>query len=738
MAAFSDSDNAEIETNTERSVNIRDFIDHNCLPECVIVTDGSFISSYVQISAGDVVVLKSLECDVITLSYKDDDDSWKPIRVGADSSQQFKVLPPKDVGDVSESRNRVASVVFYPKVSDLLFDCPTYFEATATDFDASGKAVVQSGVKYRFEQLLVDPEGGQQRLKVRDENDAISVLPVDCRGNFYPLQDDRVYTLKDLVALACVPRRLKLHTSGSDQATHGSEPMPTSRPRSTASNLSSVSASSGSYHVVSDVYSILPSSFSGELRMYKPEEEVLACPFNDPDTVWNIPVDVNLLVRRYDCDDYEVPTLLRPSKTRANSKTPLLPLLPLPRASSDRAPRYEAPKVPPPQQPVVPVSVSSFADLYGESFPVKAKVFDTSSSSPFVRQLLESVDEVIVHRYEETRRLFVKDAKSDSIFSLSKDVRCHFIEYPQKFQTVSELLHLPVGTEVTVLEDIASDFPKPFFLRFGDIIKITSNNPHFVKIKHSSQEYPVVQCEKCSSERYNQTGQRMKIPLDFEMSMVISNDHASKTMVPLRKLLHGRAQIPRQTVASLPSEEHKDLLYDLPVDLNILGVVAEPVIVVSTPKRLSVPDSLASLFVPKSSSSQPMTSTTSSASSAIPQSIGIPLSSNVVLAFTERVRSHTTDNNKNFIRDPLKKYTQEQYEEVLACRKLSVSRSSSGNSGSREGNCGSHSGWRGRSQSMHDSSMMASCSDNFLEFDQCDDQCDDQCGPPRQRNASDG
>ncbi|XP_005102966.1 uncharacterized protein LOC101845015 [Aplysia californica] len=700
MAAPSDSelDNAEIDSEKEEIVDLNEFLENNSLPECICVTQGTYLSKSVQISDGDVLLLKSIECDSVTISYKEENDrSWTDIKVSLDSSQRFKVLPPKDALISSESRERAASMVFYPAISDLLLDCPTYFEATASYEDPYLPGMsISAGDKFRFEKIVSDTRDGQQRLRVRDVLDNAVQLSLDCKGNFCPLEDDQTYTLKELVDSACVPRRLKLVPTNQTSEDGGSSTLASSSapsltidasaltkpkprlPRSTASSTSSsFSSCSGASKVVSDILSVLPASFSGAIHMLKPEKEVLVSPFNDPDTVWSLPVSASLKVRLYGQNDYEVPA-------RRPSTPPFAPPpVPLPLSPTDGVPKYKAPTIPAMQQPVIPVNITSFADLYSGSFPVTAKLCDVSECNTFLRDILEDVKEVIVYRRDESRRLFAKNTKNDDVFSLSKDLQVGFIEYPEKFQSVFQLLHLPLGTEVTVLEDIAADFPKPFFLRFGDIIRITSNTAYSVKLKHSSQDCEVLKCEKCSPEGGDSV--KLRIPLDFELSMVIASDAANKKVLRVPDLLSGRTLIPRQPVASLPPDQEKELLEELPVDLQLLSVIKEPCLVVSPTMPFTLPASFTSMFtsapqVPSSSvSSQDSCSSAAACSSSeprqVPQNIGLPLNSNIVLALTERISLEDVDllaSEADFVRTPMEKLSRTKFEELEKCSKLTM------------------------------------------------------------------
>ncbi|XP_059167082.1 uncharacterized protein LOC131949282 [Physella acuta] len=668
------------------SLDLSEFVRTFALPECVCVTDGSYLSKTVQISKGDVILLKS--CDPVrrvTVSYKDEGSrSWTEVRLPLDYPHKFLVLPPKDSG----SDNRAVSMISYPTVSDLLLDSPTYFEATTLYEDPylPGHSV-KPGDRFRFVEIVKDLKDGQDGLKVKDENGHYITLSSECRGNFFPLKDEREYSLKELIELAPVQRRLRLVEGDSRAGVKiapeiSDEYTAVIKPKKLLDSSFSSSVSS-----LGEGGDSLPAGYTGVVHLQKPEPMLLVSPYNDPDTVWNIPISSNLWVRPYSEDEYEVPA---PKKITH----PLVPL-PLPASSHDQPPPFQAPSDSPAPPKLVPLKITSFVDAHLPSFPVKAKVLDTTEASPFFRKILRNVDDVIVYRVDEAKRLFVKDAKSDNVFSLSHDLKLSFIEYPEKFKTVLNLLHLPAGTEVTVLEDIAADFPKPFSLRFGDILRIAANNPYFIKMKHAARDCEVLKCFRLDPDGGEPT--KLKLPLDFEINMAITTDHSSRKMVTLQDLLSGAAPIPKQEVASFPDASESDILKELPVDVQILKSMKELFLVVQSKKPVHTPSSTwsrkakTSLFSPKQKTEAPLpceaaTNPLPSPKDELPcvvsdkaperhKNIGLPVNSGLVLGYVERLDIFELDveaSEADYIRAPIERMTMAEYEERERLRKLNI------------------------------------------------------------------
>lgn len=627
----------------EHSIDFSEYVLAASLPEYVSVTDGSkHKTKLFQINEGDVLVLKSCVVDIITLTYKDEvSGRRKNIEVSRHCPQKFVVLPPKEA-----SSSRAVSVIMYPTISDLLIDSPTYFEATSSynDTDINGTSI-NRGDRFKFRGISASPGDGQKRLKALDNEGNVTFLSLDCRGNFYPLEDVDSYTLNELISFAPVPRRLKLSTQNENDAELQCSSLVQSNSSchfSNSTSLTEPSAIKSSSLPLWDLQFL--SSISGAIHMLKPDVSVNVSPLNDQDTVWTLPISANLRVKEYIMDDYEIPSVVMAKKT----------VKPMPSQidSLEQVPDFPAPSTPPLPQPLVPVNVNNFIDIYGNSFPLKAKIMDVKDCSPFYRKAFQDCGDVIIHKCVNIQKLYAKDLKSKTVYSFSNTANVSFIEYPQKFESIFELIDLPVGSEVVVLEDIASDFPKAFSLQFGDIIRVTSNSPVRIKVKHSELECKILKCERVNHDDKHSTT-KLRLPLDFDVKMMISTDYTDKKIISIEDLISRKVLPPTGDVATLIDSGESTDMKSLPPNLNGLEMLSEKFLIVSLPDILN--------GMVKSSSNA---------------FLGVSVNSRLVLAFRQRLDPSDKEcllpPEAQFVQEPLETLSSDDFEDRKQQFKLQI------------------------------------------------------------------
>ena len=710
---------------TATSVVFSEFANTCEFPTFVIVSDGIYLSKSVQITEGDILLLKSLDQRQITLTYHNNSNETTEVSLPIDGDTKFRVLSPKGAGSDCDSRDRSSSVIMYPTISDLLIDCPTYFEATSAYDDPYLPGVsISAGDRFRFVKTQTSKDG-KLSLETVDGAGNTLILTSECRGNFCPLEDHKEYSLRELIDFSPVQRRLMLgaaeipgdsrkSTSECEEVedTHAasekldgpSDNIYLDKNLSNESNISSsavpeVSLNSCVEHssLPPTAESVNPLAFPNDqsidlspsvapppsdtckqaqlippstvLNLLSPHPTVLVAPYVDTSLTWPIPVSANLRVKPYTPSDYEVPQVKKQTLTRAEVRLPIPPLSP-----NGDMPKYPAPAAPPLAQPIVPLNINSFADIYSESLPARTKLLDISKCDPFWQKALENVYDLNVYRIEEENRLYVKDHKSEDVYSLSQDLDISFLEYPEKFSEVSELLQLPIGSELTVLEDIASDYPKPISLKFGDVLRICTNTPQFVKMKYGNRDCEVLKVEKFDAGGIEPT--KLKLPIDFEVQMTMSTNSGTLKPIPLSKVLWGPSPVPSRVVAILPGDEEnqKDLFRGLPSDVMILRPLKQSTLVVA-PNYESGEISHSSNFGPSFSNSSRKGAGTHSDISRedTPVSMGLPLFSGAVLAFQGRLEISDLDIgqfNADFVRLPVEKLTMCEFEERERQRKL--------------------------------------------------------------------
>jgi hypothetical protein len=409
------------------------------------------------------------------------------------------------------TRYRPVSFATYPTVEDLLNDCPTYFEASATFDDPYLPGFsVKPGDKFRYVKVVKD-EGGDrlERLQCRTENGELVCLSMRCQGNFVVLKDDTPYSLRQLVDLARVPRRLKLALEES------------------AMSARAISMSG------------IPALFKGVIIMNKPEEIVVASPWDSPETIWNIPLDSNLQVHSYSSSDYEEPVV-------QNRK-------------------------------IRPETLVAFVNEHEHKFPVQAVLFSYKSTPGSIKRALGDAKDIVVHEQLQTQKLFLKDSKRDEYFAVDKFVDIRFVEIPRSLSSVFEMMSLRLGTEVRVLADVAADFPEPFVLRYGDVLRVTKQESTSWRFKHSSQgDVPIVKCERVMPDG---KVKKLKLPLDLEINLVVIIDPEDLKVTHVADIISRQAEAPAGDVSVL--EGNGGSFRPLPPSMQLLHVLNDPELLVS-------------------------------------------------------------------------------------------------------------------------------------------------------------
>ena len=702
--AYSGIHESNTEVSTSCSDVFGDFVYRCEFPSYVIVTSGSYLSKGVQVSEGDILMLKSLDQRKVTLSYFNSDEQYAEIYALLDSDRKFFVLSPKETTQSNsvDLGAKFSSDIMYPTISDLLIDCPTYFQATSPyDDPYLPELSFRAGDRFRFVKPKATKRGDFDLETIDDKGNSV-VLTSSCRGNFCPIRDTKQYSLRDLIDLSPVQRRLILaalekpsdaeenpesacemmevaHSSNNDisgntlfvqdspvveavsNSSNDTSRAPGACDPETERSSTSTSTAETEDDISSHINYIAPSTV---LHM-KPI--VLFSLYKESGTTLEIPVSANIQVKVYTPSDYEVPQVKKQSISSPQVHLPFPPLSP-----GEDIPEYPAPKAPPLPQPLVPLNINSFADIYTGSLPAKSKLLDISKCDQFWQNALENTYDLNVFRIEEENRLYVRDHRSEDVYSLSQDLDIYFLEYPEKFCEVSEIMQLPVGSELTILEDIASDYPKPISLRFGDVIRICTNVPQIVKMKYGNRDCEVLKVEKFDPGGIEPT--KLKLPTDFEVQMAMSNNSGNLKPIPLSKILWGSVPIPSRVVAMLPGEEEKqkDLLRDFPSDVLILRAMKQSVLVVASNHEIDE-HSQGYDFKPSFSHRHGNNNSSGFSRGEIPDSLGLPLSCGAVLAFQGRLGTSDIDlshYNADFVRLPVEKITMPEFEERERLRKL--------------------------------------------------------------------
>ena len=261
-------------------------------------------------------------------------------------------------------------------------------------------------------------------------------------------------------------------------------------------------------------------------------------PWNSPETTWHVPVDSNLHVRLYSATDYEEPVVSRRIK----------------------------------HEPL-----TTFVSEHEHKLPVHATLFTYTTPPQVISSCLRDSRDIIVHKSVHTQKLFVKDSRKDEYFAIDQSVDISFVEIPRTLSSIFEMMSLPLGSQVRVLADIAADFPEPFILRYGDVLKVIRHDSSSWKFKHSSTgDVPIVKCERMLP---GGKAQKLKLPLDLDVSLVLMSDPSQLRVTKLAKIFSGEEDILIGNVSVL--EGNGGSYSPLPSSLQILHVLTEKELLIS-------------------------------------------------------------------------------------------------------------------------------------------------------------
>ena len=529
---------------------LKEFIECSDLPKWVEVIGGTEIGSgeksLCNIQKGSILLLRTLAVENVTLSFNDTDSGVKRIvKVSPESQVKFNIQLP-----FPDFKNPKGKRTVYKTVSDLLTVCPTYFKANVFYDDPYLPAIVKSGEVFRFIRQIKHTNDRRVFLQCEDPEGNVVELPSECRGDFTAVEDETPYTLKEIIELGTVDRKLRLSRdhiqmslSKNNAEGHG---------EAMYSNLSHSHGTDELQRIIG-----LPLSYSGLLSFHKPEMFLVASPSEDLQTAWKVLLDSDLQVKSFSVPEYE-----KPSHTVDHNSL---------------------------SQPVSRVyKLSNLLDTFYEDFPVLATLVHYKDMPSEFSMRLEPGMDVIIHDIERYDRILARS--QDVHFSVSKHLQGRFRKTLRKLNSVEELqLIFSEGEEilVKVLQDVASDFPVPFSLVTGDVIrfKTLQTKMHKVKSKSKTQfgPFPVVPCEK---QKESGSFEKLLLPADLEFCMHEMPSTSKADGFSADDVFRFKPELPFK-VDYLP--DYSCLWSCLPIcsEISLTHFVTEPMAVVSTvPKSL--------------------------------------------------------------------------------------------------------------------------------------------------------
>ena len=468
MAAASDG-----KYNSDEIFTLKEFVECYDLPKWVSVCGGKDVGSEIKtacnIQKGDILMLRTLAVENVALSFNDTDTGVKRIvKVSPETRVKFKVLLPSP-----DFQNPKGKRTVFKTVTDLLTVCPTYFKANVSYDDPYLPSIVRSGEVFRFIRQIRKKSDRKVYLQCEDVDGHVVELPEEVAGEFTAVEDNKSYTLKEILDLGHVNRKLKL----CGDIIHRSIATDSENTESYYGNLSHSSGSNDLQRIMG-----LPLTYDGLITMHKPDMFLVVSPSSNAQSVWKVPLGLDINVQYFVPDDYE--------------------------------------------QPGAPVQrmykLKELLDTFHDDLPVLATLVHYKDMPSEFVHCLKPGDDVVIHFIEKENTLL---AKSDDMhFCISKDLHGRLRKTLRKFNSFEELRAVYVeGDEVLVklLQDVASDWPVPYSLQAGDILKIRSmqTKMHDVKSKSKSiGQFPVIKCHK-RILRHKGGFEKVILPDDLEVVM---------------------------------------------------------------------------------------------------------------------------------------------------------------------------------------------------------------------------
>ena len=467
MAAASDGKN-----NIEENFTLKEFVECYDLPKWVSVVGGKDVGSETKkscnIQKGDILMLRTLAVENVTLSFNDTETGVKRIvQVSPETQVKFKVLLPfPDFKDPTGKRT------VFETVTDLLTVCPTYFKANVSYDDPYLPSIVRSGEVFRFIRQFRKLSDRRIYLQCEDVDGNIIELPEEVAGQFAAVEDSKSYTLKEIIEFGAVNRKLKL----SDDIIQRSIVAESDNTNSYYGNLSHSSGPSDLQRIMG-----LPSTYEGLVTFHKPNMFLVVSPSNNTQAVWKMPLGLDINVQHFIPDEYEKPG----------------------------APVQRMYKL------------KELLDTFHDELPVLATLVHYKDMPSEFVHCLKPGDDVVIHKIDREDKLL---AKSDDMhFCISKELNGRLRKTLRKFNSFEEIKSFYIeGDEILVkiMQDVASDWPVPYSLPAGSVLKIKSMQSKMHEIKTKSKKtfgpFGVIRCQK----RKDKGGfEKIILPDDFEVFM---------------------------------------------------------------------------------------------------------------------------------------------------------------------------------------------------------------------------
>ncbi|WAR24649.1 hypothetical protein MAR_038318 [Mya arenaria] len=464
--------------------SLNEFCECFDLPKWVEVVGGSDIGSLKKsacnIQKGMILLLRTLAVDNVTLSFNDAEVGKKIVQVSPNTQVKFNILLPYPDFKRPDKPRTV-----YKTVEDLLKVCPTYFKANIFYDDPYLPAIVKSGEVFRFVRQIRRPSDRRVYLQCKDADGNVIELPAECRGDFTAEEDENSYTLKEILDLGQVDRKLQLSKD------HVSLSLVSDMADGDGAMYSNMGGSS-SGDVLQRIMG-LPLTYTGLLTFHSPNMFLAASPSEFQQDVWKVPLSLDIKVKTFVTDDYEMPVSGCEIEDVSGQPPPF--------------------KV---------YTLSELLDTYHEDFPVLARLVHYKDMPVEFNHSLEPGCELIIHKIERHDRLLAQS--KDSYFTLDRKMNGRFRKVLRKFYAIKDLKdafseQLNEDLFVKVMQDVASDSPIQYSLQMGDVLKFKTLETKMHKVKLKSKSYGSFAVINCEKRTENWSFEKMMIPADLEIAI---------------------------------------------------------------------------------------------------------------------------------------------------------------------------------------------------------------------------
>lgn len=514
---------------------LEEFVECYDLPKWVTVKSDRGLSVRYRnprFKPGDVLLLRTLAVETVKLTFYDKDAcSKREVRIPPDSKVRFNVVAPNCLGDSIESEDR------YETVSDLLKDCPTCFQANVMYDDPYLPAILRSGEKFRYIRRLRSKEGNVC-LECENEDGNILQLPKSCKGEFTPIFDKRSYTLKELIELSPVPRKLRFADDNtklvpgnqiSDEDDEENEHF--------YGNLQKHSGNDILQRITG-----LSFDYKGIFEMGKPELFLVVSPCDNLDTRWKLTIGQDIYLEEIVVD------------------------------KDTNFQQYD-------KLPVKIYTLEKFLEQFECDLPVSAKIVNYDNMPhEFQDYLVDSMD-IVIHRLDRNDSVLARTRKD--YYIVKDNLRGNFRKAVRKYTSIKDLKDLNErNITVKVMQDIASDFPTNFALHAGNNLRFQSLESYNYTMRVGLRKYGECKVVKCERLLENSRYEKLKLPEDLEILMFEVPSGEKPAGFSTLDLLYERPELPKR-VDYLSNDECRERR--LPVDQEIeLGYfVGDPIAVIS-------------------------------------------------------------------------------------------------------------------------------------------------------------